>query len=203
MTGGAPRPTIAVMVDDPLRSYAKARAGVAAPPACAAAGAVASTMPIAVAGVAAHDAPAWQPAQDAAAAAPAAAESVMGPLTWALGLAVGSLVLVVVLLPWFVLQLPVDYFVASRRELRAERTVVGWTWRILRNVLGLFFVLAGGAMLLLPGQGLLTILIGLLLLEFPGKRALERKLVARPGIKAFLDRIRARRGVPPLEVDGP
>ena len=60
----------------------------------------------------------------------------------------------------------------------------------------------GGAMLVLPGQGLLTILIGLLLLEFPGKRALERRLVARPGIKTFLDRIRARRGKPPLEVDG-
>lgn len=191
MTGGAPRPTIAVMVDDPLRSYAKARAGVAPPLASAAAG------------VAVHAAHAWQQVQDAAVAAPAAAETVMGPLAWALSLAVGSLVLVVVLLPWFVLQLPVDYFVASRRELRAARTPLGWVWRILRNVLGLFFVLAGAAMLVLPGQGLLTILIGLLLLEFPGKRALERKLVARPGIKAFLDRIRARRGVPPLEVDGP
>jgi hypothetical protein len=189
LTGGAPRPTIRAMAIDPLRSYAAARLRAAAPPVAPAA-----------AGVAVHAAPAWQ---DAAATAPAATEWVMGPMTWALGLAVGSLVLVVVLLPWFVLQLPVDYFVASRQALRAERTVVGWTWRILRNVLGLFFVLAGGAMLLLPGQGLLTILIGLLLLEFPGKRALERRLVARPGIKGFLDRIRARHGVPPLEVDGP
>lgn len=131
-----------------------------------------------------------------------AGATVMGPLTWALGLAVVSLVVVVVLLPVFVLQLPTDYFVATRKELRAERTPLGWVWRVLRNVLGLFFVLAGGAMLVLPGQGLLTILIGLLLLEFPGKRALERRLVARPGVKAFLDRIRARRGKPPLEVDG-
>jgi hypothetical protein len=141
------------------------------------------------------------PWQDAA-GSPGAAESVMGPMTWALGLAVGSLLLVIVLLPLFVVQLPTDYFVASRQELRHERTLLGWVWRILRNVLGLFFVLAGGAMLVLPGQGVLTILIGLLLLEFPGKRALERRLVARPGIKGFLDRIRARRGVPPLEVDG-
>jgi len=138
---------------------------------------------------------AWQDA------APVAGdESVIGPLTWALGLAVGSLALVVVLLPLFVLQLPADYFVASRKELRVGRTPLGWVWHVLRNVLGLLFVLAGGAMLVLPGQGLLTILIGLLLLEFPGKRALERRLVARPGIKAFLDRIRARGGKPPLEV---
>lgn len=137
--------------------------------------------------------------------APAAGDAgtMMGPVTWALGLALGSLALVVVLLPLFVLQLPADYFVASRQELRAERTPLGWAWRVLRNVLGLFFVLAGGAMLVLPGQGLLTILIGLLLLEFPGKRTLERKLVARPGIKAFLDRIRARGGKPPLEADAP
>lgn len=142
---------------------------------------------------------AWQQASPSA----GLADSVMGPLTWALGLALGSLALVVVLLPLFVLQLPSDYFVASRRELRAERTPLGWVWRIVRNVLGLFFVIAGGAMLVLPGQGLLTILIGLLLLEFPGKRALERRLVARPGIKSFLDRIRARGGKPPLEVDAP
>lgn len=205
MTGGAPRPTIRGMAMDPLRPYARvvaARADAVAT-GCAEAtfahGIAARHRRLAAGVGCASAASAWQ---DAAVAAPGAAESVMGPLAWALGLAVGSLVLVVVLLPWFVLQLPVDYFVASRRELRAARTPLGWVWRILRNVLGLFFVIAGGAMLVLPGQGLLTILIGLLLLEFPGKRALERRLVARPGIKAFLDRIRARGGKPPLEVDG-
>lgn len=177
LTGDGPRPTIRGMPTDPLRPYTTLRARCAA---------------LVVA-----------PWQDAAGGAQAAGEQGMGPLVWALGLALGSLVLVVVLLPLFVLQLPTDYFVASRKELRAERTPLGWVWRILRNALGLFFVLAGGAMLVLPGQGVLTILIGLLLLEFPGKRALERRIVARPGVKAFLDRIRARRGVPPLEVDGP
>jgi len=143
---------------------------------------------------------AWQ---DSAAAAPPEAESVMGPLTWALGLAVGSLVLVVVLLPLFVRQLPADYFVASRQELRAERTPLGWVWRVLRNLLGLFFVLAGAAMLVLPGQGLLTILIGLLLLDFPGKRALELRLLRRPALRGFLDRMRERRGVPPFVLERP
>lgn len=180
------------MASDPLRSYATgaSRRGALR---------VAGASPSVTVAAAATVVPTWQ---DAAVAAPGAAESVMGPLTWGLGLVLGSLVLVVVLLPLFVLQLPTDYFVASRQELRAERTAIGWVWRALRNVLGLCFVVAGGAMLVLPGQGLLTILIGLLLLEFPGKRALERRLVARPGIKAFLDRIRARGGKPPLEVDG-
>ena len=62
-------------------------------------------------------------------------------------------------------------------------------------------MLAGLAMLVLPGQGLLTILIGLMLLDFPGKRRLERRIVARPAILAMLNRMRARRGRDPLRVD--
>ena len=58
----------------------------------------------------------------------------------------------------------------------------------------------GLILLVLPGQGLLTILIGLLLLDFPGKRAVELKLVRRPGIAAFLNRMRARHGRPPFVV---
>jgi len=58
-------------------------------------------------------------------------------------------------------------------------------------------------MLLLPGQGLLTILIGLLLLDFPGKRALELRLLRRPALRGFLDRMRQRRGVPPFVLERP
>lgn len=65
------------------------------------------------------------------------------------------------------------------------------------------FTLAGIAMLVLPGQGLLTILIGLLLLDFPGKRAVELRLVRRPAIRGFLDRMRQKRGVPPFVLEGP
>lgn len=122
-------------------------------------------------------------------------------LGWLFVLSLGSLVLTVLLLPVLVARLPADYFTASRAELRHERTWSGWVLRIGKNLLGLVFVLAGLAMLVLPGQGLLTILIGLLLLDFPGKRALERRLVRRPGLRGFLDRLRTKRGRPPLRVD--
>jgi hypothetical protein len=54
-----------------------------------------------------------------------------------------------------------------------------------KNILGCVLVLAGIAMLVLPGQGLLTLLIGFLMLDFPGKYRFEkwlvrRRLVARP-----------------------
>jgi UPF0716 family protein affecting phage T7 exclusion len=112
-------------------------------------------------------------------------------------------VLTIVLLPVVVVRLPADHFVADRRQRLARRGVAGWCLRGLKNLLGAVFVLAGIAMLLLPGQGLLTILIGLLLLDFPGKRALELRLLRRPALRAFLDRMRQRRGVPPFVLERP
>ncbi len=56
-------------------------------------------------------------------------------------------------------------------------------------------------MLLLPGQGVLTILIGLMLLNFPGKRGLERRIVGRPIILKLLNRMRVKRDLPPLNFD--
>ncbi|MEO6595256.1 MAG: PGPGW domain-containing protein [Planctomycetota bacterium] len=124
-----------------------------------------------------------------------------GLLGWMFVLSIGSLVLTGLLLPVFVARLPWDYFLASRGQLARRRGVVQWLLRIGKNLLGLVFVLAGIAMLVLPGQGLLTILIGLLLVDFPGKRAIELRIVRRPTILKFLNSMRSRRGQPPLQVE--
>lgn len=120
---------------------------------------------------------------------------------WLFVLSIGSLVLTALLMPVLVARLPWDYFIASRHQLNRRRGVWQWVMGLGRNVLGLVFLLAGIAMLVLPGQGLLTMLIGLLLLDFPGKRAVELRIVRRPAILAFLNRMRARRGRPPLQVE--
>lgn len=122
-------------------------------------------------------------------------------LAWLFVLSLGSLVVIALLLPVVVVRLPADYFLASRKELAVRRGPTQWVGHVAKNVLGAAFVLAGIAMLVLPGQGLLTILIGLLLVDFPGKRALERRFVRRPGVLDFLNRMRARRGKPPLQVE--
>ena len=56
----------------------------------------------------------------------------------------------------------------------------------------------------LPGQGLLTLLIGLMLTDFPGKYRLEKRLIAQPGVLKAVNWLRARAGHPPLEppIDG-
>ena len=58
------------------------------------------------------------------------------------------------------------------------------TWR--RNLYGSLLILAGIVMLFLPGQGILTILFGFLLLDFPGKRGLWRRMLAHPKIEPSL-----------------
>lgn len=98
-------------------------------------------------------------------------------------------------LPWAVRQLPADYFIGRRRPHWRMR---GWGVLIARNVGGTLVVLAGIAMLVLPGQGLLTIFAGLIIMEFPGKRRLERALVSRPRVLGALNWLRRRAGVGPL-----
>lgn len=119
-------------------------------------------------------------------------------LVWLGVLSIASLVLAALLLPVLVVRLPADHFVAARRDLARRRGFGAWIGHVGKNLLGFVFVLAGIAMLLLPGQGLLTILIGLLMVDFPGKRALERRIVRRPAILRAMNRLRERRGKPPL-----
>jgi len=71
-------------------------------------------------------------------------------------------------------------------------------WGLGHGIPGVL-VLLGVIMLVTPGQGLLTLLIGLLLLNFPGKYRLERWLVLRPGVLRGLNWLRRRHGEPPFE----
>ena len=122
-------------------------------------------------------------------------------LGWLFVGSIASLVLCALLLPVIILRLPADYFSPTRDSQPAPRTLSGWFLRLSKNLLGAVFLVAGVAMLVLPGQGLLTILIGLMLISFPGKRGLERRIVGRPTILRILNGMRARRSLPPLIVD--
>lgn len=119
-------------------------------------------------------------------------------VTFALSLGAVGVVLVL---------LPATYFLdRHNRDFWIDRhPVIRWSGRIAKNLAGLILIVIGVALSVpgIPGQGLLTILIGLLLVDFPGKRRLERKLVRRPGISARINRWRARFGRPPLVLDEP
>jgi hypothetical protein len=70
--------------------------------------------------------------------------------------------------------------------------------RIALNAIGALLVLLGIAMLVLPGQGLLTVIVGLTLLDLPFKKKLLRKLLMNPKVKHALDAMRSRAGRGPL-----
>lgn len=81
--------------------------------------------------------------------------------------------------------------------------IVRVTGYLLKNLAGVVLVALGIVMALpgVPGQGLLTALIGLTLINFPGKRDVERRLIARPTILKAVNRLRARFHKPTLEID--
>ena len=93
------------------------------------------------------------------------------------------------------LALPEDYF-ESDAPSRTRWTIA----RVFRNLGGVALILVGAALSIpgVPGQGLLTVLAGVLLVDFPGRRRLERMLVGRRGVLLALNRLRTRFGRPPL-----
>jgi hypothetical protein len=111
-----------------------------------------------------------------------------------LGLFVGTLFLG----SWAVRRLPVDYLERTALPPR-PRGMARWG-QLLRNLIGFLLLLIGVLMLVLPGQGLLTILAALSLLDFPGKRKLEHRLLSLPRVLAAANHLRRRAGRLPLHV---
>ncbi|HEU5321586.1 MAG TPA: hypothetical protein VFX28_12325 [Methylomirabilota bacterium] len=101
-----------------------------------------------------------------------------------------------------IVALPPTYFVDTSARARQRWGLARWVVVAVKNLVGALIVLVGVLLSLpgVPGQGILTILIGLILLDLPGKRRLERRLIARPRVLATLNRLRARFGKPPLRV---
>jgi hypothetical protein len=111
-----------------------------------------------------------------------------------------------IIVPWFVIRIPSDYFSDSN----IERRRMPWpNWhplvrRILlggRNVLGYVFIVVGGAMLVLPGPGILTIVVGIMLLNFPGKYRFERWMIKRRPVMRSINWLRRLAKKAPIVLD--
>lgn len=119
-------------------------------------------------------------------------------------LGVSSVVMFVgtlIVIPFLVAQIPPDYFVDRERHMSRSHALHPALYMMLtvtKNLAGVVLILAGVAMLVLPGQGLLTILLGILLTNFPGKYTLERKLVSMKSVFNAINWFRKRGGKEPL-----
>ena len=105
-----------------------------------------------------------------------------------------TLLLSFLLLPKIIISLPSDYFVSETRHRKIQSMWI----LVLKNGIGVLLTVLGLLMLFTPGQGLLTILAGLILLDFPKKYVLERNLVKQKGVLHALNWIRRKAHVDDL-----
>jgi archaellum biogenesis protein FlaJ (TadC family) len=119
---------------------------------------------------------------------------------YALWLVAGSLLTIAIgifLGPWLILRLPADYFTYRRRQaMRATRQhpAIHLLLTTAKNVAGAILVVAGLCLFFLPGQGIITLVAGLIVMNYPGKFQLERWLVSRPKVLPALNWLRRRYG---------
>ena len=107
-------------------------------------------------------------------------------------------------MPILIIHIPDKYFLRKKRISPCNpRPAIGFrlVCRILKNILGVFFVLIGLIMLFLPGQGLLSILIGVMLMNFPGKYKVERAIIRNKKALSTINWVRSKAHRPPLQVE--
>lgn len=101
------------------------------------------------------------------------------------------------------IKLPADYFSSTyaKNHNNDSRFLVRWGGVILKNLIGFVLVIVGIIMVVTPGPGGLTILLGLVMMDIPGKRPLEVKLIQKPAVLAAINKLRVRYDKPPLIMD--
>lgn len=118
-------------------------------------------------------------------------------------ISVVSFLATLLIIPWIVLRIPADYFSTPQRVSLVASDVhpsLKIAVLIIKNLFGVAVVLLGIAMLVLPGQGLLTILIGVVLIDFPGKYRFQRWLISREPVLRSANWLRKRGEKKPLEI---
>lgn len=123
---------------------------------------------------------------------------------WLLLASFASFLATLIAVPVILARLPEDYFSLpdrSRIPWANHHPVLRIPLLLVKNLLGIMFVFAGILMLALPGQGILTIIIGLALMDFPGKYRAERWVVSRHSVLRGINWIRGKAGKPELNMN--
>jgi hypothetical protein len=112
-----------------------------------------------------------------------------------------------IFVPLLVARLPADYFAHNKRPepqgwLSRQSPAIRTLLKVLKNLAGYLLIIAGVVMILLPGQGLLTILVGFFMLDFPGKYRAEKWLFSFGWVNRPVNWFRRKRGIEPLTLAG-
>ncbi len=128
-----------------------------------------------------------------------------GGLLLGLALFLVSLIVSFASIAIVMVKIPENYFSShyQRDFLPGSPWIVRWGALVAKNVLGVILILLGIILSLpgVPGQGILTILLGIIMIDIPGKRPLEAKIIKRDAVLRSINRLRARYERPPLVMD--
>jgi hypothetical protein len=103
---------------------------------------------------------------------------------------------------FILVKIPPDYFKEDRPHefMSGRHPAIRLLGVVAKNLLGVVLVVLGVVMSIpgVPGQGILTILLGIMLLDFPGRQKLERRIVSQPRVRKNINKLRHRFGKPEL-----
>lgn len=102
---------------------------------------------------------------------------------------------------WLVTLIPSDYFkVKKKSKFKLNYPLLWFTSIIIKNLIGYALIFGGILMLVLPGQGLFTIFIGLMLSNYPGKFYIERRFIAIPRVLKTINWLRKKTNTPSIKI---
>jgi archaellum biogenesis protein FlaJ (TadC family) len=108
-----------------------------------------------------------------------------------------------IIIPFLLVRIPPDYFIrntGSKQQKKFKFRPFKFFLAIIKNLTGILLLLCGLAMLVLPGQGILTIIIAVIFIDFPGKDKFELWLISRPVILKTVNKMRKMRNRPVLKI---
>ena len=111
------------------------------------------------------------------------------------------LVLSALSIGYFIRKIPHDYFLDDKigvSQIKNKNPLIWIIALVLKNVIGYCLILGGILMLVLPGQGLLTILVGLMISDYPGKFKIEKRIIKTKLILKTINWYRAKSNVLPI-----
>jgi len=127
---------------------------------------------------------------------------VRGNRFWIGGASLAMFLASVVLVPVFIRILPADYFLKKRM-----RNKPAWVpmplhilYLVLKNMVGIVLIILGIAMLVLPGQGLLTIIVGVILTDIPGERRAFLFICRKTPVMKAMNWLRRKKGKEPFRL---
>jgi hypothetical protein len=122
-------------------------------------------------------------------------------LLWLAGTSLAAFLVSLLIFPLVIIRLPVDYFTRAARS--SNHSLRRLPLKVVKNLIGGLFILTGFILLFLPGQGILTMILGISLTDFPGKRRLQARIIRTPRVSRSLNWLRHRAGRAPFILPEP